>query len=143
MADDAQRKGKPTPPPLIRDRARELRRVSTDAERILWSRLRNGRLMEAKFRRQHPIGPYVADFFCLEAKLVVELDGGGHDEDDQRRLDQARTQYLESCGYKVLRFWNNEVSGNIKGVLDTIAGQLPASPRGERPREARVRDRSA
>ncbi len=144
IADDHRGEDKPpTPPPLTRDRARGLRRASTEAEQKLWARLRNNRLMEAKFRGRHPIGPYVADLFCLEAKLVVELDGGGHDEDHQRRLDKARTQYLESRGYKVLRFWNSEVTQNINGVLDTIVEQLTASPRRERPREARVRDRSA
>ena len=111
----------PQLPPLARDRARSLRRSSTDAERRLWTYLRGGRLKEAKFRRQHPIGLYVVDFFCLEAKLVVELDGGGHDADAQRRADADRSAYLESRGYRMLRFCNNEVFTNIDGVLGRIA----------------------
>jgi very-short-patch-repair endonuclease len=118
---------------LARDRARELRQASTQAEQLLWSRLHNGRLLGAKFRPQHAIGPYVADFFCHSARLVIELDGGGHDEDHQRQSDEVRTRYLETQGYKVLRFWNNDVTQNMDGVLDTIADQLfsAASPRGE------------
>ena len=114
----------PSPAPLARDRARQLRRSATDAERRLWLRLRSARLHGAKFRRQHPLGPYIADFFCLAARLVVELDGGGHDAEAQRRADAARTAYLESCGYRVLRFWNNEVIDNIDGVVEKIAEYL-------------------
>ncbi len=77
-----------------------------------------------KFRRQYPIGPYVADFFCLQARLVVELDGGGHAREQQRRGDAARTAYLESRGYRVLRFWDNEVLTNVDGVLERIAEYL-------------------
>jgi very-short-patch-repair endonuclease len=111
----------PQVPPLTRDRARGLRRASTDAEQKLWAHLRNRQLRGAKFRREHPIGPYIADFFCLEAKLIVEVDGGGHATEAQRRADAARAAYLENCGYRVLRFWNNEVIGNIDGVLERIA----------------------
>ncbi len=114
----------PPPPPLVRDRARQLRRASTEAEQRLWNRLRGGQLKGAKFRRQHPIGPYIADFFCLAAKLVIELDGGGHAAEEQRRADAARTAYLESCGYRVLRFWNNEVVENLDGVLERIAEDI-------------------
>jgi very-short-patch-repair endonuclease len=96
------------PPPLARDRARELRRDSTEAEHRLWSHLRN-KSLGVKFRRQHPIGPFIVDFFSLEAKLVVEIDGGQHDEDDKRRADESRTKFLEDRGYRILRFWNNEV----------------------------------
>jgi len=96
------------PPPLARDRARELRRDSTEAEHRLWSHLRN-KSLGVKFRRQHPIGPFIVDFFSLEAKLVVEIDGGQHDEDDKRRADESRTKFLEDRSYRILRFWNNEV----------------------------------
>ena len=126
MKDISDDKPSP-PPPLTRDRARELRRESTDAGRMLWARLRNAQLMGAKFRRQHPVGPYLADFFCLRAKLVIELDGGGHDEEEQRRSDAKRSSYLETRGYQVLRFGNNEVTQNIDGVLENIAGHLKAS----------------
>jgi len=114
----------PPAPPLVRDRARKLRRSSTDAERILWARLRDRQLKGAKFRRQNAIGPYIADFFCLKAKLVVELDGGGHDAEEQRLADAARTAYLENCGYTVLRFWNNEVVDNIDGLIEQISEYL-------------------
>jgi very-short-patch-repair endonuclease len=108
-------------PILARDRARSLRRASTDAERKLWAHLRSRQLKGAKFRRQHPIGPYIADFACVEAKLIIELDGGGHDRDEQLHADEVRSAYLESCGYRVVRFWNNEVMENIDGVLEQIA----------------------
>ncbi len=110
----------PPLPPLTRDRARSLRRRSTDAEQELWAHLRNRQLKGAKFRRQQPIGPYVVDFFCLEAGLVVEVDGGSHAGEDERRADKDRTAHLENCGYRVVRFWNNEVMGNIDGVLERI-----------------------
>jgi very-short-patch-repair endonuclease len=108
------------PPPLPRDRARELRQTSTDAEYRLWSPLRN-RGLGIKFRRQHPIGPYIVDFFSLEAKVVVELDGGHHNEDGKRRADDQRTRFLESRGCRILRFWNNEVLQNTDAVLTRIA----------------------
>jgi very-short-patch-repair endonuclease len=111
------------PPPLARDRARELRRESTDAEYRLWSHLRN-RGLGVKFRRQHPIGPFIVDFLSLEAKLVVEIDGGQHNEDDKRRADDQRTKFLEDRGYRILRFWNNEVLQDTDAVLTRIADLL-------------------
>ena len=99
--------------------ARSLRRNSTDAERLLWQRLRNRQVDGLKFRRQAPIGPYVADFFCLKRNLIVEVDGGRHATAQDR--DAARTAWLEARGYRVIRFWNNEVIGNIEGVVETIA----------------------
>jgi very-short-patch-repair endonuclease len=118
--------------------ARDLRQSQTDAERKLWWRLRDRRLTEFKFRRQHPIGPFIADFCCTEAKLVVELDGGQHTL--QRRSDTVRTDFLEAQGYRVLRFWNNEILTNTDGVLQRIALALRVHhspspcplPRGER-----------
>ncbi len=107
-----------------RERARRLRAVGTEVERRLWARLRNRQLGGAKFRRQHPLGDYVVDFVCRESCLVVELDGGQHGEDTQRRADARRTEYLESLGYRVLRFWNNEVIENIEGVLQRIAEHI-------------------
>jgi len=106
------------------DRARELRSASTDAERMLWQRLRNRQLKNAKFRRQYPMKPYVLDFFCIEAQLVIEVDGSGHAGQAKRKTDQMRTAFLESCGCRVLRFWNNEVLSNIDGVLTRIADYL-------------------
>jgi len=101
--------------------ARKLRRTPTDAEIRLWSRLRRKQLAGFRFRRQHPLGPYVVDFFCAAAKLVVEVNGGQHADDGD-----ARTRWLEARGYRVIRFWNNEVLANTEGVLSTILAVLRA-----------------
>jgi very-short-patch-repair endonuclease len=101
---------------------RKLRNAPTDAEHRLWQYLRNRQLEGCKFRRQHPFGDYILDFACLERKVVVELDGGQHA--DNVRYDSARTSYLERCGYRVLRFWNNEVFENIEGVVEVILNML-------------------
>jgi very-short-patch-repair endonuclease len=111
---------------MATSRARELRRELTDAERRLWSRLRDRRLAGAKFRRQHPIGPFDADFCCPDYHLVVELDGGQHQE--QAATDARRTAFLGSQGYRVLRFWDNEVLQNTDGVLMRILEILEAPP---------------
>ena len=96
--------------------ARRLRRTQTDAEKKLWSRLRDRQLCDVKLRRQHPIGPYVTDFCCLEIGVVIELDGGQH---AIRALeDQKRALYLRQRGYCVLRFWNNEVLANTDAVME-------------------------
>ena len=102
--------------------ARALRRDLTDAERLIWCRLRNRGLYGHKFRRQHPVGPYVVDFVCIEERLVVEIDGGQHAE--QAARDEMRSVFLKAKGYRVLRFWNNEVMANIEGVLAAIAAAL-------------------
>ena len=107
------------------DRARELRQDMTDAEQKLWHHLRNRQLSGHKFRRQHDIDHYIADFACTEALLIVELDGGQHA--DQADYDERRTQHLQARGYRVLRFWNNDVLTNLEGVLTVILGSL-ASP---------------
>lgn len=98
--------------------ARSLRKNQTDVEKLLWQYLRNRHLLGHKFRRQFPIEPYIVDFVCLELKLIVELDGGQHAE--QIEYDQYRTQQLQQRGFKVLRFWNNEVLQNTTGVLEAI-----------------------
>jgi very-short-patch-repair endonuclease len=107
-------------------RARRLRRDQSDAERRVWFNLRDRRLDGWKFSRQKPIGPYVVDFICREAGLVVEIDGGQHA--DQLAEDAARTKYLESLGYRVLRFWNNEVLLNTEGVMESILRELAVGP---------------
>jgi very-short-patch-repair endonuclease len=112
-------------PPLIRDAARRLRTDQTDPEYKLWSHLRDRQLLGFKFRRQHPIGPFVADFFCLEAKLVIELDGSHHA--DQADPDERRTEYLRDRGYTVLRIWNHEVTSAIEPVMQRIADALEQS----------------
>lgn len=105
----------------LRANARALRRNSTDAERILWSELRAGRLNGVNFRRQVPIENYIADFICYAAKLVIELDGGGHFSDEGERADARRSAAIEAKGFKVLRFSNLDVMTNRGGVLETIA----------------------
>ena len=98
--------------------SRRLRRQQTDAESKLWARLRGRQLCNAKFRRQHAIGPFIADFCAVERGLVIELDGGQHAT--QTQVDQRRSAYLERSGYRVLRFWDNEVLINMEAVLDRI-----------------------
>jgi very-short-patch-repair endonuclease len=98
--------------------ARSLRRRATDAERRLWAVLRDRALVGARFRRQQPIGPYVVDFCCLERKLVVEVDGSQHL--DRTAADARRTGDLELAGFRVLRFWNNQVLLETDAVLEAI-----------------------
>lgn len=99
---------------------RELRQSSTKAEKILWEYLRNRKLDGLKFRRQHPIDKFIADFYCHEKKLVVELDGAVHDEKMNPQYDQTRTYELAGSGIRVIRFWNSEVENNIEFVLNRI-----------------------
>ncbi len=98
--------------------AKSLRHTQTEAEKLLWYHLRNRRLNGCKFRRQVPIGPYIVDFVCMTARLIVEIDGGQHAT--QATYDQKRSRYLRNEGYKVVRYWNNEVLGNLDGVLTTL-----------------------
>jgi very-short-patch-repair endonuclease len=107
------------------EKSRDLKKSLTDAEIKLWANLRQANL-GASFRRQHPVPPYIADFACPEKNLIVELDGGQHSE--QHEYDLKRTAYLNEQGYGVLRFWNNEVLGNIDGVLETISLYLNNPP---------------
>jgi len=102
--------------------ARRLRRHQTDAERILWFRLRDRRLGGWKFKRQVPIDRFFVDFFCADGKLIVEIDGGQHDQ--RKEHDRNRTEVLEAMGYLVLRFWNNDVMRNTEGVLGVILDTL-------------------
>jgi very-short-patch-repair endonuclease len=107
--------------PIKTARARRLRRDSTKAELKLWNRLRSRAIDDCKFVRQEPIGPYVVDFVCRERRLVIEVDGGQHATDPR---DAVRDQWLAKHRYRVLRFWNNDVMGNINGVLEVIATAL-------------------
>src|SRR6266478_826661 len=102
--------------------ARRLRQHQTDAERVLWLRLRGRRLDGWKFKRQAPIDRYIVDFFCADAKLIVEIDGGQHGIRDAH--DRNRTMVLEAMGCLVLRFWNNDVMKNTEGVLEEILSTL-------------------
>jgi very-short-patch-repair endonuclease len=117
--------------------ARKLRGETTDAESHLWRALRNRQLNGFKFKRQIPFGPYIVDFICIDAKLIVEADGGQHAE--QVEADEVRTKYFVEDGYRVLRFWNHDILQNLEGVLETIASELAQktpspqpSPQGER-----------
>jgi very-short-patch-repair endonuclease len=117
-------------PPVKRQispHAAPLRRFATDAERLLWSRLR-GRRLGCKFRFQHSIGPFVTDFVCLERRLIVEADGGQH----SAKADRARTAWLCNRGFRIVRFWNHDILQNIDGVLETLkilleGGEDPSS----------------
>jgi very-short-patch-repair endonuclease len=108
--------------PRIQQYARDLRKEATDAEQWLWQQLRSRRLLGYKFRRQIPVGDYIIDFLCKEQKLVVELDGSQHQE--QVDYDQQRTGYLETQGYMVVRYWNNEVLQHGDDVLEDIISRL-------------------
>jgi len=108
----------------LRSKARELRKKSTDSERLLWSELRDHKLNGIGFRRQVPIKNYIADFVCHAAKLVVELDGGQHFSDQSEPADATRSAVIEARGFQVLRFGNHEMMTNRAGVLETIAAAV-------------------
>ena len=121
--------------------ARALRKRLTDAERLLWRHLRNRELGGWKFRRQYPVGPFIVDFICVEKNVVIEVDGGQHAEDEES--DLQRSAYLNKMGYRVCRFWNNQVLQETEGVLEAIFAILtegqqnspspqPSPPSGER-----------
>ncbi len=118
-------------PPLQKERlerARELRGEPTEAEKKLWEHLRRKNL-SAKFRRQHPVGPFFLDFYCHEARLAVEVDGGGHAEADQADYDNERSKALEGEKIRVLRFWNSDVMKNVDGVVEKIRNALDEAER--------------
>ena len=115
----------PSPHRIPHDRARDLRRNQTEAEKRLWARLRDGQIYGVKFRRQFPIGEFIADFACPIARFAIEPDGAQHAE--QTEKDQCRTRLLAEHGYRVLRFWNEEVMTNLEGVLALILLELRAS----------------
>ena len=103
---------------------RSLRKNATDAERKIWSFVRNRQIEGLKFFRQYGVGDYILDFYCPETKLAIEIDGGQHDEAQQKAHDGIRTQYLNSLNIRVLRFWNNEILGNTEGVYEEILKHL-------------------
>ena len=100
--------------------ARNLRKFSTEEERKIWDLLRNRRLLNLKFKRQFPIGKYIVDFVCEEKMIVIEIDGGQHNELQNQEKDAERTNYIESRGYRVFRFWNKEINENIEGVYQKL-----------------------
>lgn len=101
----------------------------TDAEAILWSKLRRKQLLGYRFQRQYPIGSFIADFACREAALVIELDGATHSTAEEREHDARREAFIESQGWTIVRFWNAEVYGNLYGVLESIVQRLPPPSR--------------
>ncbi len=109
---------------MANESARQLRSNQTDAERKLWSKLRELRTEGFHFRRQAPVGKYIADFACHSANIVIECDGGQHADGKIMAKDDERTAWLESQGYKVLRFWNNDILLNIAGVMQVIRNEL-------------------
>ncbi len=104
--------------------ARELRKNMTPQEKKLWNFLRKRAINNYRFRRQYPIGKYIVDFVCRHKKLVIEIDGGQHNTDNNIIYDNERTNFLETEGYKVLRFWNNDIDNNIEGVYEEIYKHL-------------------
>jgi adenine-specific DNA-methyltransferase len=109
---------------FLTSRSRALRRDSTEAEKKLWSVLRNRQLNGLKFRKQVEIGSYIVDFLCPEKRLIIEVDGGQHAPE----RDARRTAYLESQGFRIIRFWNNDVLENLDGVWTTIEESLTTPP---------------
>ena len=108
--------------------ARKLRQNQTPQETKMWNILRNQQIKGCKFRRQYPIGEYIVDFVCKEIKLIIEIDGGQHNTPEQINYDKKRTKYLNSKGYKVLRFWNNEIDKNLEGVYKKIVDVISIQP---------------
>jgi very-short-patch-repair endonuclease len=115
--------------------ARGLRNSTTEAERRLWRHLREVKLAGTHFRRQVPIGNFIVDFCCHAAKVVIEVDGGQHNEDGVALQDSVRIEWLSSRGYRVLRFWNNEVLANTDRVAETILSVLKQTPTPTPPRK--------
>jgi very-short-patch-repair endonuclease len=107
--------------PTLKQRRRELRRNQTNAEMALWAKVRNKQFFGMRFFRQYSIGPYILDFYCPTVKLAVELDGGQHNQSDNREYDAARSEYLKAQGIDVMRFWDNEVLLDVQSVLSKLA----------------------
>ena len=126
---------------MANDRARSLRKTMTPQEVKLWVHLRGLRRQGHHFRRQSPLSPYIVDFECRRSGIIVEIDGGQHNEDANAKRDRARDAFLAKAGYRILRFWNNEVDENLDGVLEVIVEaleQYPTRPlRGHPPLEGR------
>jgi very-short-patch-repair endonuclease len=114
-------------PTLPRDAARRLRASATEAEQKLWSQLRKGQLDGFQFRRQYSIGPFFVDFICLEADLIIEVDGSQHAAQEQR--DERRSAFLRAYGCRVLRFWNFDIMSDVDSVVQRIAEVLRRTPR--------------
>jgi very-short-patch-repair endonuclease len=125
----------------MKSRARALRRNMTDAERILWRSLRDRKMGGWKFRRQHPIRPFIVDFVCVERRLIIEVDGGQHASKVQ--ADASRSSYLRKKGYKILRFWNNQVLNESEAILDMILAALNDDTPSPRPSPPNLGERES
>jgi very-short-patch-repair endonuclease len=110
--------------PEMLGKAKELRKNMTSAENLLWQKLRRKEVMGARFRRQHPINRFIADFYCHQAKLVIEVDGPYHNEDDQQLYDDGRSKELKDFGIEIIRFTNDEVEANIDKVIEKIKEKI-------------------
>ena len=119
--DDGMWKGAPSD---SFSKAQFLRRNETKAEKLLWEKLRNNQLEGLKFRRQHPVNIYIADFYCHKFKLIIELDGDYHNQEEQKQKDEVRTEVLRLNGLKIIRFKNEEVEQDINQVLTTIKNKI-------------------
>jgi very-short-patch-repair endonuclease len=108
----------------LKERRRELRRNQTEAEKTFWAHVRNGQFHGMKFFRQYSVGPYILDFYCPVKKLAVELDGGQHNQADNKEYDAARSEYLSAHGIEVLRFWNHDVLLDAQSVLTRVEEKL-------------------
>lgn len=123
---------------VLKDRRKELRNNSTEAEKILWDYLKHSKLGGFKFARQYSAGPYILDFYCHKIRLAIELDGNQHEKEENVLYDKDRDDYLRSINIKTIRFWNSEVISDIKSVLDKIyneafrIGRPPLKIRGGR-----------
>ena len=105
---------------VLKNRARELRNNMTPQERKLWQIIRNRNFYSYRFLRQYVIGNYIVDFLCREKNIIIEIDGGQHNQFDDINYDKQRTEYLNSKGYKVIRFWNNDIDNNMQGVFEKL-----------------------
>lgn len=110
--------------PILKKKRKELRVNQTDAEGLFWAHLRNKQLNDLKFYRQYSVGKYIVDFYCPAKRLVVEVDGGQHNEDKVKAYDDKRSTYLKERGIKIIRFWNNDVFENLDAVVDEILYNL-------------------
>ncbi len=118
--------------PIIFENAKRLRNTMTDAETVLWMHVRGG-IKRCKFRRQHPIGQFIADFYCHKAKLIIEVDGSIHNLPDVKKVDKEKEEYLEQKGYMIIRFTNKEVMVKIEDVLEKITQAVNINIRNHSP----------
>jgi very-short-patch-repair endonuclease len=113
---------------ILKPRRRELRQSTTPAEIKIWNIIRNRKINNLKFIRQYSVGFYILDFYCPKIRLAIEIDGGQHNDPDQKEYDEERTKYLNNLDIKVIRFWNSDVIKNIEGVYQVVVASVQNSP---------------